>query len=170
MLKRKLFIKSMIIFVLFLTFFPLVGCAKSQESIAKDTDTQNPTIEDSINDRISFGKKYYYLGYDNVIETEYYTINENNTATYTHIMKNGDKTTFHQQINFKWTYNGEGECVLIHNGTQMIIGEQDDAFGIARIMHVGKDVIYWSVSGENTYYLSEEYVDNIPYYAKLIKN
>ncbi len=146
----------------------LVSCSSNSNKEPTDTIVQEQASEDSIASRVNFSKKYYYLDYDGVVKEQYYTINQDGTASYTHIMKTGENVTFHQQINFKWTYSGEGNCILVHNGTKMIKGEQDDAFGISRVMHVGKDVMFWSASGENTYYICEDYTAQIPDYAKLV--
>ncbi len=174
MLNKKIFVKFLLAISLIACALTLNACADSKEIIAKDTvqDTviQEIATEDSISERVSFGKKYYFLGYDGIVKTEYYTLTDDGAAIYTHIMQAGTNVTFHQEINFKWTYIGEGSCVLIHNGTKMIKGEQDDAFGIARVMKLAKDVIYWSASGENTYYINEDFIAHIPNYAKLIKN
>ncbi len=139
------------------------GCTQGKANAVTDAVAQ-----DEIRDRITFDKKYYYLGYDGYAENEYYTFNNDGSASYTHVTKNGSTVTFHQVINFKWTYAGDGNCILIHNGTEIVKGAQDDAFGISRVMHVAKDVAYWSASGENTYFICEDFVSQIPNYGKLI--
>ncbi len=161
---NKLFLKTVIALILGVCFCSFVGCNHANNVI---TDSVQ---QDTISDRVSFGKKYFSLGYNGVISTEYYTFNQNGSASYTHIMKEGNDVTFHQIINFKWTYAGDGNCILMHNGTQIVKGTQDDAFGLSRVMHVAKDVVYWSASGENTYFICEDFVSQIPNYAKLITN
>ncbi len=165
MKKHSIFIAVLLMITFSFTAIVFCGCTPTQPTMKQETETH-----DAIDNRVLFNKKYYSLGYDGYTQNEYYTFFDNGTATYTHIMKKGENTTFHQQINFKWTYSGEGECILMHNGTQMIKGEQDDAFGFSRVMHLSKKVIYWSASGENTYFIAEDFVNEIPDYAKLITN
>ncbi len=140
----------------------------SNQAALQDKVEQDTATEDSIKNRVSFNKKYYYLGYGAYTKNEYYTFYDDGNACYTHMMQDGENTTFHQEIHFKWSYNGDGDCILLHNGTKMIKGQQDDSFGIARVMHLGKDVVYWSTTGENTYFICEDFVSQIPNYAKLI--
>ncbi len=166
---KKLFRTAIIAFFAFICIFSFIGCGKSKDNANNNDDTQTNICEDVIENRVMLGKKYYSLGYMNYTKNEYYTINEDGTATYTHIMQDGDKITFHQEINFRWNYAGNSECILVHNGTKMIKGEQDDAFGISRVIHLSKAIIYWSTSGENTYFICEDYVSEIPNYSKLIK-
>ncbi len=142
-----------------------------QNEPPQDQPANEPTdalCEDNIKDRVVFGKKYYYLGNECWTELEYYAFNENQTATYTHIMKENETVTFHQVINFKWTYAGDGQCILIHNGTKMIKGNQDDAQGFCRVMHLSKDIVYWSVAQKDTYFVCEDFTEKIPKYGKLI--
>ncbi len=143
--------------------------AHTNQSAVQDKVEQDIATEDSIKNRVSFNKKYYSLGYNTCTKNEYYTFCDDGNACYTHIMQDGENIIFHQEIYFKWSYNGEGDCILLHNGTKMIKGQQDDSFGIARVMHLGKDVVYWSTSGENTYFICEDFISQIPNYAKLIK-
>ncbi len=167
MSKRK-FLSLLLLTILISSLFVLNGCKQSdKKSLKNDVQIYD---EDKISDRIRFGKKYYSLGYDGYAQNEYYTFNQDNTATYTHIMLTNDKVTFQQEIYYKWTYAGQGECILVHNGTKIIKGEQDDAFGIKWVIHLSKNIIYWSNSGENTYFILEDYISEIPNYAKLINN
>ncbi len=163
MKKFNLIIKSILIILATACLFSFCGC----ELKNKVTDIVS---EDAISDRVNFDKKYYYLGYDGYDKNQFYSFSDDGSAIYTHIMQEGESVTFHQIINFKWTYGGEGNCILMHNGTQIVKGEQDDAFGISRVMHVGKDVVYWSADGQNTYYICEDFTEQIPNYAKLISN
>ncbi len=165
MLKRKIFSFLLVASLLLICAFFVCACDKQNQNIVRDAVEQ-----DKISSRISFDKKYFYLGYDGYVSDEYYTFFNDGTATYTHIMKNSGSTTFHQVINFKWTYSGEGDCILIHNGTKMIKGSQDDAFGFSRVMRVSLDVVFWSASGENTYFICEDFTSQIPNYAKLLKD
>lgn len=143
------------------------GCASKPEDV-NDTVIQEIATEDSIANRIAFDKKYYILSYDGYSKDVYYTFKDDGTATYTHIMQENSNVTFHQEIYFTWTYGGEGDCIMIHNGTKMIVGEQDSALGIGRVMHVSKDVVYWSASGSNSYFVNEDFIDQIENYAKII--
>ncbi len=166
--------KIITIFTVLLAFFACLlifgGCSKNQVNAENDSVVQDSIEQDAMGNRISFGKKYYWLDYNGYTENEYYTFNVDGNATYNHIMKEGQKITFHQVINFKWTYAGEGDCILVHNGTQIIKGTQDDAFGIARVIHVANDAIYWSAFGENTYFVCEDFINQAPNYGKLISN
>ncbi len=163
---NKKILKTIIFSFVILICLLSVGCSTQNfnEEVCYDI------TQDSVESRISFGKKYYYLSYENYIKDEYYLFNDDGSASYTHVMKNNDVITFHQQINFKWTYSGDGNCILLHNGTKMITGKQDDTFGFSRVMRVSKDIAYWSSSGENTYFICEDFVSQIPNYAKLISN
>ncbi len=170
--QRKLAFIILIITVL-VCIVAVIACTKNEQNEKDDTTLQQNTTQttatnDALGSRVAFGKKYYALGYSGYTENEYYVLNEDGSASYNHIMKDGDTVTFHQVINFRWAYKGEGDCILLHNGTHMIKGTQDDVFGICRVMHVNKDVIYWSASGENSYYISEDFIDQIPYYAEMI--
>ncbi len=157
--------------VALVSIFVFTGCANNEQSNdATDTNEGNTPTVDTVDYRISFGKKYYSLGQSSYTENEYYTFNDDGTATYTHIMKDGDTITYHQVLNFKWTYAGESEYILIHNGTQMLKGTQDEANGFGRVMHVSSNVIYWSSSGENSYFINEDYVGQIEQYGMIVEN
>ncbi len=165
---KKFTLYKIIALILLFAIFTGAGCNEAKSTGAENTPPQIIAPSDSVTDRVVLGKKYYSLGYGGYIENEYYTFFEDGTATYTHVMKNGNNVTFHQEINFKYVYSGEGSCVLMHNGTKMIKGEQDDAFGFSRVFQLNKDIIYWSASGENAYFVCEDYVNQLPNYAKLI--
>ncbi len=66
------------------------------------------------------------------------------------------------------TQAGDGKCILVHNGTKMIKGTQDDAQGFCRVMHLTKDIVYWSVAQKDTYFICEDFTNKIPKYGKLI--
>ena len=166
MKKHKLF--KIVLFASLIFVCLIVSSACKSNDQVNDTVIQEIATEDSIANRINFDKKYYSLDYDGYSKDVYYTFKDDGTAIYTHVMKSGDKITFHQEINFKWTYAGEGECIMIHNGTKMLVGEQDEALGIGRVMHVSKDAIYWSSSGSNSYFVCEDFTNKIPNYAKII--
>ncbi len=168
MLMNKIIKKIMLALIIVVCIFTCYSCKQNNQTVVNDAIVQEEPTTDSISSRLLFDKKYYSLGYNGYTENEYYTFKSDGTATYTHIMKTGNTTTFHQEINFKWSYAGEGDCIMIHNGTKMIKGNQDDAFGFSRVMHVANDVIYWTASGENTYFICEDFISQIPNYAKLI--
>ncbi len=173
MKKSKIFLGLLIAIIACVCLTNASCSAKKQSSADKTQSTQTDTTQtavntDDINNRIAFGKKYYSLGYLGYTENEYYTFNEDGSATYDHIMKENDKITYHQILHFVWKYRGDGECVMMHNGTEMVKGTQDDAFGINRVMHVSPDVIYWSTSSDNVYFIREDLTEQIPNYAKLI--
>ncbi len=129
---------------------------------------QNSVTSDNISNRVAFGKKYYALNHTSFSKNAYYTFNSDGTATYNHIMQEGGNTIYHQVLHFAWTYAGDGKCIMIHNGTQLIKGTQDDVFGFGRVMHLSKDAIYWTASGENSYFINEDFTPNIPNYSKFI--
>ncbi len=168
MIKNKLLSIILVTSLIFGCLIVFLGCNKKTETPNIVTDT---VCEDTLSNRISFDKKYYFLGYTGYTQNEYYTFFENGSATYTHIMKDNDETTYHQELNFKWTYLGDGNLILIHNGTKMIKGTQDDVFGFSREFCVSKDVVYWSsTTSDNTYFISEDFTSQIPSYAKFIEN
>lgn len=154
-----------LLFCIISCMFVFVGCSQNPASTIEDTVQQ-----DSITTRVMFGKKYYYLGYENYTKNEYYTFYSDGTATYTHIMQDGNTVTFHQVINFNWAYAGEGDCILVHNGTDILKGAQDDAFGFGRVMHLSNSVVYWTASGENTYYVCEDFISKLTNYGSLNKS
>ncbi len=168
MIKNKLLTIILGIILILGCLLSLCGCNKKAET---PTCINGEISKDSLSDRISFDKKYYFLGYNGFTENEYYTFFENGSATYTHIMKDNDKTTYHQELHFKWTYLGDGSLILIHNGTKMIKGSQDDVFGFSRVFCVSKDMVFWSApTSDNTYFILEDFTSQIPSYAKFIEN
>ncbi len=163
MLNNKLLTKIIIAFFLISCMFAFSGCDKTTQPVAYGTNSQ-----DQMDNRIEFGKKYYSLTYDECNKNEYYVFNSDGSASYNSTIKQGNSVTFQQTVNFKWTYVGEGDCILIHNGTKIIKGTQDDAFGFSRVMRVSKNMLYWSSDGENTYFICESYLNKIPNYGKFI--
>ncbi len=167
-MKNKILI-TLTVVILVIGIFVFSGCAKN-ENVENDNNPQQAVSNEEWSTQPIFGKKYYYLGYNGYTENEYYTFNENGTASYTHIIKDGENVSYHQEIYFKWILNGNGDYILVQNGTKMHKGTLDETFGFGRVMHVSSDVIYWTASGENSYFVNEDYVGQIEQYGKIVEN
>ena len=140
--------------------FAMCGCTRK---LADTTD--NTTCPDTASNRVSFGKKYYALTGNGMDKNQYYQFNENGTAIYSATLEESGKTTFKSTINFKWFYAGEGEFILLHNGTKISTGTQNSAMGIGRTMHTSKCAMYW----DNMYFVCETCANAIPNYAQIVK-
>lgn len=103
MLHNKIFTKVLLLLMILTCIFGIVGCGEKESPKVNDS-----VIQDTINNRIQYDKKYYYLGYDGYSKNEYYIFKADGTASYNTTLKDGNTVTFQQQINFKWTYAGEG--------------------------------------------------------------
>ncbi len=116
---------------------------------------------------VVFGKKYYALSADGYNKDQYYKFNKDGTATCNITIKDDNgKETFKSTINFKWFDAGNGQLLMLHNGTKILSGEQDVAIGFGRVMHITKCAIY----SDNAYYISEDCVNAIPNYGKIVGN
>lgn len=142
--------------------FALCGC---QPKTAPTTEN-NTICQDVAKDRVSFGKKYYALSGNGMDKDQYYQLNEDGTGRYCIAIKEDGATTFESTINFKWFYAGEGEFILLHNGTQILTGNQDSTLGFGRTMHTSKCAMYW----DNMYYVCEDCANSIPNYAQIVGN
>lgn len=160
MKQNKLLTALMITILSLLCLLALCGCAK------KTTTEQQPTPQTCTTEYpVAFGKKYYALSANGCDKLQYYQFNKDGTAIYNVTIKDSDNNdTFKSTINFKWFYEGNGQFILLHNGTRVTLGKQDTATGFGRVMHTSKCAIYW----ENMYYISEDCVNAIPNYAKML--
>ncbi len=138
----------------------LCGCANATAS------TNDIPQQDGASERVSFGKKYYSLTSVDYDKNQYYQFNEDGTGICNITLEENGKVTYRSVINFKWIYAGEGNFVLLHNGTQMITGKQDDVFGFGRTMRTTKCAMYW----DDMYYVCEDCVNAIPNYAQFVGN
>lgn len=146
-----------------LCLFALCGCAKNTTTEQQPTPPTCTPCEYPI----AFGKKYYALSANGCDKLQYYQFNKDGSATYNVTIKDdNDKDTFKSTINFKWFYEGNGQFIMLHNGTKVTLGKQDTAMGFGRVMHTSKCAIYW----DDKYYISEDCVNAIPNYAKLLTN
>ncbi len=138
----------------------LCGCKDSKNAINNDT-----TIQDDVANKISFGKKYYFLNGTEHVKDEYYLFNEDGSASYNFTYLQNGKVTLKMITNFRWTYAGEDKFILLHNGTEIVTGVSDGITGFGRIMHTTKDVMYWD---DNMFFICEDAVDKIPNYNKFV--
>ena len=142
--------------------FALCGC----KATANNNCTNCTIQQDVEEDKVSFGKKYYSLddkGYD---KNQYYIFNKDGTATYHVTLTENNKETYKSTINFRWFYAGNGQFLMLHNGTKMDLGQNDGVFGFGRVIHTTKCVMYW----DNMYFVAEDCVNSIPNYGKLVGN
>ena len=142
--------------------FALCGCNKATPS----NDSSCTVQQDLATDKVAFGKKYYSLddkGYD---KNQYYIFNKDGTATYHVTLTENNKETYKSTINFRWFYAGNGQFLMLHNGTKMELGQNDGVFGFGRVMHTTKCVMHW----DNMYFVSEDCVNSLTNYGKLVGN
>lgn len=167
-MKNKIVIWILLTLLVAISLFVLCSC---KNKAGQDTNT--PTGGNQTNDNqtcqncVVFGKKYYSLSANGINKDQYYQFNKDGTAICSITIKDDDgKETFKSTINFKWFDAGNGQLLMLHNGTKILSGEQDVAMGFGRVMHTAKCAIYW----DDTYYISEDCVNTIPNYAKIVGN
>ena len=169
--------KNKIVTILLLTLlvasclFVLCSCKnKPPQGANNQTNGNNQTGGNQTNNQscencVVFGKKYYALSADGYNKDQYYKFNKDGTATCNITIKdNNGKETFKSTINFKWFDAGNGQLLMLHNGTKILLGEQDVAIGFGRVMHTAKCAIYEG----NSYYILEDCLNSIPNYGKLM--
>ena len=163
--------KNKIITILLLTLLVasclLVLCS-CKDKMPQDNNNQtggNQTNSQTCENCIVFGKKYYALDANGYNKDQYYKFNKDGTATCNIVIKDDNgKETFESTINFKWFDAGNGQLLMLHNGTKILLGEQDVAIGFGRVMHTAKCAIYEG----NSYYILEDCLNSIPNYGKLM--
>ena len=163
--------KNKIITILLLTLL-VVSClfvlCSCKDKMPQDNNNQtggNQTNSQTCENCVVFGKKYYALSANGYNKDQYYTFNKDGTATCNIVIKDdNDKETFKSTINFKWFDAGNGQLLMLHNGTKILLGEQDAAIGFGRVMHTAKCAIYEG----NSYYILEDCLNSIPNYGKLM--
>ena len=163
-MKNKIVIWILLTLVVASCLFALCSC-KSKTGQDTNTPTDgNQSSNQTCANCIVFGKKYYALSADGYNKDQYYQFNKDGTATCNITIKDDDGTeTFKSTINFKWFDAGNGDLLMLHNGTKIMLGEQDVAIGFGRVMHTAKCAIYTG----NSYYISEDCLNAIPNYGKL---
>ncbi|MBQ2894568.1 MAG: hypothetical protein IJB95_03155 [Clostridia bacterium] len=168
-MKNKIVIWILLTLVVASCLFALCSC-KSKTGQGANTPTDgnqsngNQSSNQTCENSIVFGKKYYALSANGYNKDQYYQFNKDGTATCNITIKDDDgKETFKSTINFKWFDAGNGDLLMLHNGTKIMLGEQDVAIGFGRVMHTAKCAIYTG----NSYYISEDCLNAIPNYGKL---
>lgn len=113
---------------------------------------------------VSFGKKYYVLQGDGCNKNQYYVFSKDGTAIYNVTLSNGDNTTFKSVVNLRWFDSGNGQYVLLHNGTRILQGKQDVVFGFGGVARI----CACAMQLDNTYYICEDCLNAIPNYAQFV--
>lgn len=163
--------KNKIVTILLLTLlvvsclFVLCSCKDKLPQGNNNQTGGNQTNSQTCENCVVFGKKYYALDAKGYNKHHYYTFHKDGTATCNIVIKDdNDKETFESTINFKWFDAGNGQLLMLHNGTKILLGEQDAAIGFGRVMHTAKCAIYEG----NSYYILEDCLNSIPNYGKLM--
>ena len=166
-MKNKIVIWILLTLVVASCLFALCSC-KSKTGQGANTPTDgNQSSNQTCENCIVFGKKYYALSADGYNKDQYYQFNKDGTAICNITIKDDDgKETFKSTINFKWFDAGNGQLLMLHNGTKILLGEQDVSIGFGRVMHTAKCAIYEG----NSYYIAEDCVNAIPNYGKILPN
>lgn len=133
----------------------LCGCTKTYCDVPQADETQQS---------ISFGKKYYVLQNNGCNENQYYVFNKDGTATCDVTLTNGEEITYQAVINMRWFDGGNGQYILLHNGTQILQGKQDVVFGFGGVARITACAMQW----DNAYYVCEDCLTAIPNYARFV--
>ncbi len=133
----------------------LCGCAKTYCDAPQADETQQS---------ISFGKKYYVLQNNGCNKNQYYVFNNDGTATCNITLTNDGVVTYQAVINMRWFDGGNGQYILLHNGTQILQGKQDVVFGFGGVARITECIMQW----DNAYYVCEDCLTTIPNYAQFV--
>lgn len=136
-----------------------VLCACNEKTPVCDT----PQAEERVQ-KISFDKKYYVLQGDGCNKNQYYVFNKDGTAIYNVTLTSGDDVTFKSVVNLRWFDGGNGQFILLHNGTQVLQGKQDAVFGFGGVARICECAMQW----DNAYYICEDCLNAIPNYARFV--
>ena len=171
-MKNKIVIWMLLALVVASCLFVLCSCKNKTSQGTNNQTGGNQTNGGQSNTQtcencVVFGKKYYALSADGYNKDQYYQFNKDGTAICNITIKDDDgKETFKSTINFKWFDAGNGQLLMLHNGTKILLGEQDVSIGFGRVMHTAKCAIYEG----NSYYIAEDCLNAIPNYGKILPN
>lgn len=164
-MQQKKYIQATVLCLLIAMICTLSGCFNADKS---------PKLINGVSpDNITFQKKYYLLDDRTSFEdNDYFIFYEDGTAElrYSNAWDEEATDRVHYTVHLKWIAPAEDTLIVLGNGTTY----HDDHTGaldrhyIRNTLGVTKDILVRTSTDSITYYICEDYIEEIPDYGEIL--